>query len=208
MKKKTIQLFNFTPEGKILHALSSGNKTFSELVKATSLSERWLSIKLKKLLHLGVIELGDNTYRVNYEKLHAVLVPSLKETAWIAAYEIIEKHPAVLGVLLYGSVAKGKTHEESDIDLLVISETPLDLTNDEYEISIKYKVAFHITSVALSEFLAILHLKPALLFGILEGYEVLFDRSGITALLKALKKEIYRNWSYNKDEELWLKLKK
>jgi len=44
------------------------------------------------------------------EKLHAVLLPSLKEIAWMAAYEIVERHPQVLAVLLYGSIAKGQSH--------------------------------------------------------------------------------------------------
>ena len=208
MRKKTLKLFAFTPEGRIVRALSSGEKSFSELVKATGLSERWLSIKLKQLLQLGVVKLSGNGYQVDHEKLHAVLIPSLKDTAWIAAYEIVEKHPQVLSVLLYGSIAKGKTHEESDIDLLVISENPLNLSDDEYEISMKYGVAFEITSVALTEFLAMLHFKSALLFGILEGYDVLFDRAGITTLLKIFMKDIYKNWRYNRDEELWLKLRK
>jgi predicted nucleotidyltransferase len=208
MRKKTLKLFAFTPEGRIARALSSGEKSFSELVKTTGLSERWLSIKLKQLLQLGVVKLGGKGYQVDPEKLHAILIPSLKETAWIAAYEIVESHPQVLSVLLYGSVAKGEVHEESDVDLLVISENPLDLTKDEYEISMKYGVAFEITSVALTEFLAMLHFKSALLFGILEGYDVVFDRAGITALLKVFMKDIYKNWRYNRDEELWLKLRK
>jgi len=208
MTKKTLKLFTFTPEGKIVHTLSSGKKSFSELVKTTGLSERWLSIKLKQLLQLGVVKLSSNGYQVDNERLHAILIPSLKETAWIAAYEVVEKHPQVLSVLLYGSVAKGQVHEESDVDLLVISENPLDLVDDEYEISMKYGVAFEMTSVALTEFLAMLHFKSALLFGILEGYDVLFDRAGITTLLKVSKGEICKNWLYSKDEELWLKLEK
>jgi len=208
MKEKTLELFAFTPEGKIVHALSSGEKSFSELVKATALSERWLSIKLKRLLRLGVVKLDRNVYQVDHEKLHTLLIPSLKDDAWMAAYEIVERHPEVLSILLYGSIAKGNTHEESDIDLLVISESPLGLTSDEYEISIKRGVAFEITSMTLKEFLAMLHFKSSLLFGILEGYEVLFDRAGITTLLKVSKREICKNWLYKKDEELWLKLKK
>jgi len=208
MRKKTLKLSAFTPEGRIVHALSNGAKSFSELVKTTGLSERWLSIKLKQLLQLGVVKLSSNGYHVDHQRLHALLAPSLKETAWIAAYEIVEKHPQILSVLLYGSIAKGKVHEESDVDLLVISENPLDLTDDEYEISMKYGVAFEMTSVSLTEFLAMLHFKSALLFGILEGYDVLFDRAGITTLLKVFMKDIRKNWHYDKDEELWLKLKK
>jgi len=208
MKKKTLELFTFTPEGKIVHALSSGEKSFSELVKSTDLSERWLSIKLKRLLRLGVVKLNDNAYRVDYEKLHAFLISSLKDAAWMAAYEIVGKHPEVLSILLFGSMAKGNVHEESDIDLLVISESPLDLTNDEYEISIRFRVPFEITSMTLKEFLAMLHFKSSLLFGILEGYEVLFDRTNITTLMKVSERGIYKNWLYKKDDELWLKLKK
>lgn len=203
-----LKLFALTPEGRILRALSIGEKSFSELVKATGLSERWLSVKLKKLVQLGVVKFSGDAYLVDHEKLHAILIPSLRETAWIAAHEIVERHPQVLSVLLYGSVAKGNTYEESDVDILVVSEDALDLADDEYEISMKHGVVFEITSITLSEFLAILHFKSALLFGILEGYDVLFDRAGITALLKISAKNIYKDWRYDKGEGLWLKLRK
>lgn len=203
-----LKLFALTPEGRILRALSIGEKSFSELVKATGLSERWLSVKLKKLVQLRVVKFSGDAYLVDHEKLHAILIPSLRETAWIAAHEIVERHPQVLSVLLYGSVAKGNTYEESDVDILVVSEDALDLADDEYEISIKHGVVFEITSITLSEFLAILHFKSALLFGILEGYDVLFDRAGITALLKISVKNIYKDWRYDKGEGLWLKLRK
>lgn len=208
MRKKTLELFAFTPEGRIVRVLSSGAKSFSKLVKVTGLSERWLSVKLKWLLKLGVVQLIDKRYRVDVDRLHDVLVPSLREIGWMAAYEIVGKHPQVLGVLLYGSVAKGKAEEESDVDFLAVSEDSLDLFDDEYELSMKYGVAFEITSVDLKEFLAMLHLKSALLFGILEGYDVLFDRAGIATMLAVLKKDICKNWRYDEGEELWVKLEK
>lgn len=208
MKEKVFKLFTFTPEGKIVYALSRGEKGFSELVRTTGLSERWLSLKLKKLLQLGVVKFGSSGYQVDYGKLQSVLAPVLREVAWMAVYEIVEKHSEVLSVLLYGSVAKGRVDEESDIDLLVVSEDPLDLRDDEYEISMKYGVAFQITSVTLTEFLAMLHLKSTLLFGILEGYDVLFDRAGITATLKVFRKNIIKNWHYDRKEGLWVKLEK
>ncbi|MGQ9720259.1 MAG: nucleotidyltransferase domain-containing protein [Candidatus Jordarchaeum sp.] len=208
MKKKVFKLFTLTPEGRIIQALSNGEKSFSELFRETDLSERWLSIKLKQLLQLGVVKISGNGYQIDWDKLHTILSASLKEIAWIAAYEIVEKHPEVLGVLLYGSVAKGKTGEESDIDLLVISENPLSLADEEYQISIKYGVAFEINSITLKEFIALLNMESSLIFGILEGYQVLFDNAGIAQILKVFKKEIYKNWSYNPDEEIWVKLEK
>lgn len=210
MKKKTLELYTLTPEGRIIRALLSGEKSFSQLAKTTNLSERWLSLKLKKLLKLGVIKPNGNLYQADHEKLHSFLIPSLKDISFIAAYQIVEKHPEILAIILYGSVAKGNLNKESDIDLLVISETekPLDLTTDEYEISTKFRVPLEITSINLQEFLASLHHKSSLLFGILEGYQVLFDRAGITTLLKATKKEILQKWLYKKDEESWVKLKK
>jgi predicted nucleotidyltransferase len=208
MKKQVLKLFTLTPEGRIIQALSSGGKSFSELFRETGLSERWLSIKLKQLLRLGVVRISGNGYQIDRDKLHSILVASLREIAWIAAYEIVEKHSEVLGVLLYGSVAKGKTREESDIDLLVISENPLNLADDEYQISMKYGVAFEINSITLKEFIVMLNMESSLIFGILEGYDVLFDSAGIATLLKVFKKDIYKNWSYNPDEEIWLKLKK
>lgn len=47
-----------------MYALSSGAKSFSELVKLTGLSERWLSVKLKQLLQLGIVKLGDKGIRL------------------------------------------------------------------------------------------------------------------------------------------------
>ncbi|MHA1578574.1 MAG: nucleotidyltransferase domain-containing protein [Candidatus Freyarchaeota archaeon] len=125
-----------------------------------------------------------------------------------AACEIVENHPQVLSVVLYGSVAKGEAGEESDVDLLVVSEEPLELSKDEYELSMKYGVAFEITTLPLTEFLAVLHLRSSLLFGILEGCDVLFDRSGVAAMLGVLAREIPRDWRYRRDEGVWLRLKR
>ena len=94
------------------------------------------------------------------------------------------------------------------MSLLVISESQLDFANYEYKISMKYGVVFEITSITIKEFIAMLYFVSSLLFGILEGYDVLFDSAGITTLLKVFKKDISKNWSYNKDEEIWLKLNK
>jgi hypothetical protein len=58
----------------------------------------------------------------------------------------------------------------------------------------KYGVAFEITPVAFTEFVAMLYFKSWLLFGILEGYGVFFDRAGIATLLKAFTKDIYKDW--------------
>ena len=200
-------LFRVSPEGKIIYALLNGEKSFSELVKA-GLSERWLSIKLKELIFLGVVKHQDSRYRVDPERLQALLKPMLKDYAWMATYEIVKEHPQVLCVLLFGSVAKGKIHDESDVDLLVVAEEPLDLSRDEYEISMKFKIQFEIFTMDVKEFLAILHLKSSFLFGILEKYEVLFDRAGITTLLRTTLKEIRDIWHYSEDEDLWLKTKK
>jgi len=203
-----LTLFQPSPEGKIIYALSDVEKSFSELVKATGLSERWLSIKLKELIFLGAVKHEDNRYRVDYERLHALLTPSLKDFAWMATYEVVKEHPQVLCVLLFGGVAKGKIHEESDVDLLVVAEEPLDLSQDEYEVSMKFKVQFEIVAMDAKEFLAILHLKSSLLFGILEKYLILFDRAGIATLLRTAMKEIKDTWHYDEDEELWLKTRK
>ena len=208
MKGKVLKLFSLTPEGKIIRALSGGERSFSELVEGTGLSERWLSVKLKQLLSLGVVKLGAGGYTLDRERLHSLLAASLKEVAWAAACEIVENHPEVLSVLLYGSVAKGEVGEESDVDLLVVSEEPLELSGDEYELSMRYGVAFEITVLPLTEFLAVLHLRSSLLFGILEGYDVLFDRSGVAAMLRVLAREIHRDWRYLRDEGVWLRLKR
>lgn len=118
MKNRILKLSKFTPEGRIIHVLSSGEKSFSELIKETGLSERGLTIKLKELLQLGLVKLNDKGYHVDRERLNNILAASYKEITWIAAYEIVENHPKVLSVVLYESTAKGKTHEESDVDLV------------------------------------------------------------------------------------------
>ena len=58
IKGRVLKLFSLTPEGKIIRALSGGERSFPELFEGTGLSERWLSVKLKQLLSLGVVKLG------------------------------------------------------------------------------------------------------------------------------------------------------
>ncbi|HID91171.1 TPA: hypothetical protein EYP44_04345 [Candidatus Bathyarchaeota archaeon] len=158
---------------KIVGALTG--KHFSELVRVTGLSARWLSLKLKELMGLGVVRLRDNVYEVDHDKLRAFLAPSLREIAWMAAYELVKGHEEVLPSCSMGR-SQGMAGGESDVDLPIISEGPLELIDEEYDVSMKYGTAFEITSMTLRGFIAMLHLRSSLLFGLLEGYDVLFDR--------------------------------
>ena len=62
--------------------------------------------------------------------------------------------------------------------------------------------------MSLKEFLHNLLGEPTILFGILEGYEVLYDKFNIARGLLMLKEiEIKKRWFYDPEEDIWLERK-
>lgn len=216
-----IKLFRTTPEFKVFAALLSGDKTFNELKRETSLSGRWLSKTLVDLSNSGFIEKTGSLYRLaSMEKIREitknqfielntsmkVLLPLIDLHAKaIGAANFIARDENVLAIVLFGSVAKGVATPESDIDLLVISLNESDLIDTVYATMVEVEASIEALTISFKQFLINLLDEPTMLFGILEGYEVLYDKLNVVkGLLKLKEMEIKKRWFYDLEEEIWL----
>lgn len=212
------KLIEITPEGRIAAALMESPKSFSGLRSATGLSDRWLSKKLKELSSAGLIECYGNRYRLKKpaEILDADPVfaqflqrrVSLMVKARLIAEEI-SQNGRVVAVILFGSVARGEYTEESDIDLLVVTEADIEaqLNDRVYDLMFKYDVPVEAIFLTYDDLIINLQAKTAFSFGLLEGYRVLYDRGGVENLLSIKKRQIQENWIYDEEAEAWIQRK-
>jgi len=216
-----VKMFKSTPEFKVLCALVSGKKSFSELKRDTWLSSRWLSKTLIELSKDGFIQKSESLYQLaSVERVREVvrsdlnelnrsvvaLLPSvdLREKA-VRAASLIAEDQNVMGIVLFGSVAKGDATLESDIDLLVICMEKSDLTDIIYDAMVKVRAPIEALTMTVGQFLINLLDEPTIVFGVIEGYEVLRDRFNmIRGLLKWKEAEIKRRWFYDVEEGIWL----
>lgn len=219
-----MKLVKLTPEGKIVSALLNGPKSFSELREETRLSEAWLSKKLKELASIGLVERSDDRcYRllssirlidkdplsqafleITMKKIEPNL--SMPEKAMRIGNEL-SWDDRVVAVILFGSVAKGSATSESDVDLLVVTEVEAerDLNDKVYELMFRYDVPVEAVFVTYDEFLSIIVSKSVFLFGLIEGYRVLYDRGGVDKILSLTEKQIRKEWFYDQEVDTWVK---
>lgn len=216
-----MKLLKYTPEYKILSALTSGGKSFSVLKRETELSSRWLSKTLDELLKENLVQKSGSLYELaSLEsiretvrgELHelnrniAFLFPSvgMHEKA-VRATDLISKEPNVIGIVLFGSVAKGTATLESDIDLLVICAEKTDLTDTIYDTMAKVEAPIEPLTMTFKQFLVNLIDEPTMIFGVIEAYEVLNDRFNmINDFLNWKEEDIKKRWFYDTEEEIWL----
>ena len=213
-----LKLIEITPEGKIVAALAEGQKSYSELKFLTGLSDRWLSKKLKELSSAGII--GRRGKRYQLKKLGRIIDSdsifarfllerlSLRSKAKLIADELSDDE-RVLGIILFGSVAKNEISEESDIDLLVITEEEMEeeLNGKIYDLMFKYNVPVESISLTLEDLIINLYMETTFAFGLLESYVVLFDRGGIETLLFIKRKKILEDWIYDEEAGAWIQKK-
>ena len=211
---KMMSMVELTPEGKIVRALIEGPKSYSELRSATGLSDRWLSLKLREMREANLIERVNGRYLlrdlslIEVDPLFASSLreeDSLRTKAKLIAHEM-SKNEGVLAVILFGSLAKGKASEESDIDLLIITEgveIEESLYDRIYDLMFKYDVPIDAIFMTLDDLLMNLAMKTSFLLGVLSGYEVLFDREGIRALL-SVGRRFLRDWVYDEEAGAWI----
>jgi len=70
---------------------------------------------------------------------------------------------------------------------------------------VKVEASIETLTITVKQFLINLLDEPTIIFGIIEGYEVLFDRFNmIRGLLKWKEAEIKRRWFYDEEEGIWL----
>jgi len=209
------KLVEITPEGKIAAALIESPKSFGELKAATGLSDRWLSKKLRELSSIGLIEQHEGRYRlknpteiVNADTVFAQFLQkevSLKTKARLIAEEI-SLNEGVIAVVLFGSVAKGEDTDDSDIDMLVVteSETEETLSGTLYDLMFRYDVPVEAIFLTYEDLIINLQAKTAFSFGLLEGYQTLYDRGGVENLFSIKRKEILENWIYDEEVGAWI----
>jgi len=199
-----MKIVDFTKEGLIIQALIDGPLRYRELKKLTGLSHAWLSKKLQELLNVGLITSRNNYYSVNVERLQEALRNEKTYIARMIAQEITRTHN-VVAVVLFGSLVRSQ-RKEADIDLLVVTvENEFSPIQVSLEMFRKFGVAVDIVHVTLKELLKWLYDKPPILFGILSGYEILYDEGYINPLLKTLKRENLKHWVYIQEKEIWVK---
>lgn len=216
-----VKVYKPTSEFKVLCTLVSGGKPFNELKRETGLSSRWLSKTLVELLKGGFIQKSGSLYQlasmenvremvrrelIELNKSAAALLPSidLYEKALRAA-NFIGQDKNVIGVVLFGSVMRGVATSESDIDLLVISIEKPDLTDTIYDAMVEVEASIEALTTTVRQFLLNLLDEPIIVFGVIEGYEVLYDRFNmVRGLLKWKEMEIKRRWFYDAEEGIWL----
>jgi predicted nucleotidyltransferase len=212
------RLVEITPEGKVVAALVVGSKTYGGLKSATGLSDRWLSKKLEELSLSGLVERRENNYQLKNptEIIDAdpVFAQYLKEKTSLRAKarligEEISHNEQVIAVILFGSVAKDQATEESDLDLLVITEVKIEdqMNNTVYNLMFKYDVPVEAVFLTYDDLIINLQAKTVFSFGLLEGYQVLYDRGGVENLLSVKKKEIQQDWAWDEEAEAWIQKK-
>jgi len=216
-----MKLLKYTPEYKILCVLTSGGKSFTMLKRETDLSSRWLSRTLDKLLKDNLVQKSGSLYelaslksmretvRSELDELNrnvALMFPSVgMHGKAVRAADLISKEPGVIGVILFGSVAKGTSNLESDIDLLVICAEKSDLTDIVYDAMVNVEAPIEALTMTFKQFLINLIDEPTMIFGVIEAYEVLHDRFNmIKGLLNWKEEDIKKRWFYDTEEEIWL----
>jgi len=206
------QLVEPTAEGKVLVALADGPKTYTELKRASGLSDRWLALKLKGLSSRGAVGLRDGRYVLlrpsilsgdPFAALYMKTRGSLLGKAKLVADEL-SQNPEVLAVILFGSVAKGTTTRESDLDFLVIT-TGRELNDEAYELMFKYDVPIETLFMTFDEFLSNASERSSLLVGVLEGFQVFHDRAGVEGILSFLKEELVANFQHDEEAGAWVR---
>jgi len=216
--KQLPKLVEITPEGRIVAALFDGSKTYGELKSLTGLSDRWLSKKLGELHPTQIIERYGKFYRlknpveiINSHPIFTQLLHKglpLEVKARLIASEVC-RDEQVVAVALFGSVAKGKANEESDIDLLIVTEGEAEdkLTETVHKLMFKYDVPIEAVFLTYNDLIANLQAKTTFSFGLLEAYQVLYDRGGVEGILSIKKRELEKEWVYDREVETWIQKK-
>ncbi len=207
-----------TPEGTIVSSLLDGPKTYGELKSATQLSHRWLSKKLEELCQSQITERRGDRYALVRPSETAEADPlfmpivrnrSLPETKARLIAEELSRDDRVMAVILFGSLAKGQTTPESDIDLLVVSEVEIEeeLNDLVYHLMFKYDVPVETVFMTFDGLLANLQAETAFSFGLLEGYRILYDRDGLEGLLSIKRRQMFRDWARDEETGAWIRKK-
>ena len=209
------RLVKITPEGKIVAALIQKPRSYGELKSATGLSDRWLSKKLSELSSAGLVELRGGHYWIQNQTgmidADPVFAQFLKTTVSLEAKaklmaEELSRNEHIVAVILFGSVAKGEAKEDSDIDMIVVTDREMEeeLIRKVYDLMFKYLAPVESISLTYDDLIINLQAKTTFSFGMLGSYRVLYDRGGVEGLLSIKKREVQESWIYDEEVETWI----
>jgi len=130
---------------------------------------------------------------------------SLKVRAKLIA-EDMSRNREVVAVVLFGSVAKGEATDDSDVDMLVVTESEMEetLSGRLYDLMFKYDVPVEAVFLTYDDLIINLQAKTAFSFGLLEGYQIFHDRGGVENLFSIKRREILENWIYDEEVGAWI----
>jgi len=217
------RLVSLKLEGKIVLSLISGfwglgdyPKRFSELKRVLNVSDPGLYKALQRIKAEGIVECnGHRRYHVKPEfrdragkLLRPLYNDYLLERARLIA-ENLQQLEGVMLIIIFGSVAQGKADFDSDVDMLVVV--------DEWEESSERRIHETISRLAVemgipveaivvsaTSIKALLEHEFQFLFGLLEGYVILYDKANVTKLLHVKEQEIKSKYEYHEGVSLWL----
>ena len=208
-----LDLASLTPEGRILLTLRHGKHSYSELKLETGLSDRWLTVKLRRLEGEGIVERDGKWYSISgdldvspYE-----LSLYLRFQAERMADELA-KLDFIAAIILFGGVAQGRAWELSDLDMIIVVDGPVDrlrglVASAVSRLESKYHLTVEPLILAEEDLLDNLRSdEGGIIYGLAEGYRVLFDRTGrISGILGERIKEVKRSHVHLEEDGIWLK---
>ena len=112
-------------------------------------------------------------------------------------------------IIVFGSVAQGRADFDSDVDMLVVvdeweesSERGIHETISR--LAVEMGIPVEAIVVSATGIKALLEHEFRFLFGLLEGYIILYDKANVTKLLHTKEQEIKSKYEYHEEVSLWL----
>ena len=208
-----MELVSLTPEGRIVLTLHHGQHTYSELKFESGLSDRWLSVKLGELVGEGIVSKTGRWYRLKDEITASGFEMSLylrSQSKKIA--EILAEENDIAAIILFGSVAREAAHDYSDVDLIIVLVGQEDGIRDRLherisDIETKYHFTVEPLILSSNDFRDNVESRSGgIVYGLAEGYEVLFDRTGeASSVLGKRVEQIREECDYLEDVRIWVK---
>jgi len=217
------RLVSLKLEGKIVLSLISGfwglsdyPKRFSEIKRILNVSDPGLYKALQRIKAEGIMERNEQRrYHVKPEfrdqagkLLRPLYNEYLLERARLIA-ESLRQLEGVMLIIVFGSVAQGKADFDSDIDMLVVvnewkesSERRIHETISR--LAVEMGIPVEAIVISATSIKALLEHEFQFLFGLLEGYIILYDKANVAKLLHAKEQEIKGKYEYHEDVPLWL----
>ena len=208
-----LDLASLTPEGRILLTLRHGKHSYSELKLETGLSDRWLTVKLRRLEGEGIVERDGKWYSISGDLNVSPYELSLylRFQAERIADELA-KLDFIAAIILFGGVAQGRAWELSDLDMIIVVDGPVDrlrglVASAVSRLESKYHLTVEPLILAEEDLLDNLRSdEGGIVYGLAEGYRVLFDRTGrISGILGERIKEVKRSHVHLEEDGIWLK---